>query len=145
MKGATAISEGKSKTQKTFVLPLRQLFDKQKICECVENHSEEKDAKHDFSKSEKLRRVLKTPLSEETYRCPEKEGTANALNMQNLRFGMKRRNNKDNQNKIGRPNGKTQLKGAADHNLCETAFFHSYFLFAFIWLIPPDIYACVKD
>jgi hypothetical protein len=57
-----------------------------------------------FSKSEKLRRVFKTPLSEETHRCPEKEGTANALNMQNLRFGMKRRNNNDNQTKIGKPN-----------------------------------------
>jgi len=64
------------------------------------------EKKRSTNTSEKLRRVLQNTLIRGNHRCPAKEGTANALNMQNLRFGMKRRKNNDNQNILVNPQEK---------------------------------------
>jgi hypothetical protein len=80
-----AISEGKSKKTKTFfVVPLRQLFIKQKNLWVwritVKKGCNNQNNNFPVGKSEKG--LQNTLIRGKPHRCPEKEGTANALNMQ---------------------------------------------------------------
>jgi hypothetical protein len=123
--------------QKTLLFSLEQLFVSEYLWVWRITESE-KLANVKQHKSRKHWQGLQTPLSEE-HRCPEKEGMRRHWTCKPC-FSMKRRQ----KNQPKQPQRKNHYFGRRLPQK-QLPFQTCLFSFAFIWLIPPDIYACVKD